>query len=802
MEYKSFTIPQITLLEGKNNWENWKIKIRMGLKIIPRAIDIIDGVFKRPSLADGADDQGKKLYEKELATFLSIDNQALLVISNNMTEEMFEKVRRHETARDMWLGLGQLFDTFSEDRIFDLYNKFFESKWLPNDDTISFITRISNAWNQLKGEIDKQTYDNKNILLICKILKTLPDKFKPFTSGWRLINEDNRSLDKLTQKLCTYESNLNDSCSEEVLVARGNKSQNKSFHNKNTNLNKYSLICYYCDKKGHKIQNCRYWLADGKPPKPAKAKFVKNNSGKGETLLTVNSEVFNLETNNDCWFVDNGATNHICNKREWFQNFESFKDDHEIITADGSHVRALGKGSISIEAAVDGHWKRFELTNVWLVPGISKNLFSLLAAQDHRPRSKFESTAVSCKLYEGKRILVSGSRQVCGGLYKLAIRFVPSAQSCNLETNLSTPDKNHNLLQLYHERMGHQNKRHVKEVVKKELNLELTLDGELCEGCIKGKAHRLKFGRRKRAEKTGEVISTDVCGPFIPSKSGFKYFLVFKDDYSKFRKVYFIKTKDEVFEKLKEFLAEANTLGHKIMCIQCDNGREFKNERVEGFLKSKGIEIRYTMPYTPQQNGCAERENRTIVETARALMHSGEESLPKELWAEMINTAAYILNRTGPSSEKGKPPFEHWMGRKPGIKNLRVIGSKCWVHIPKENRRKFDKKARKGVLVGYDGENGYRVFSNNELIRSRDVIFQESLKTPVCENYAFNQKEGKDDKIYGEEDPIEERRDKGITIEIGEETTDGEETTVGEEDKALETEEQGVVWKRGINLRN
>lgn len=78
------------------------------------------------------------------------------------------------------------------------------------------------------------------------------------------------------------------------------------------------------------------------------------------------------------------------------------------------------------------------------------------------------------------------------------------------------------------------------------------------------------------------------------------------------------------------------------------------------------------------------------METARAVIHSEEKSLPKEVWAEMINASVYVLNRTGLSSEKGKSLFEHWMGIKPGIKNLCVIGSKCWVHVPKESRRKFD----------------------------------------------------------------------------------------------------------------
>ena len=111
------------------------------------------------------------------------------------------------------------------------------------------------------------------------------------------------------------------------------------------------------------------------------------------------------------------------------------------------------------------------------------------------------------------------------------------------------------------------------------------------------------------------------------------------------------------------------------------------------------------MLYTSQQNGFNERENRTIVEAARAMKFAHEE-LPQALWAELINTAAYILNRTGPSSIEGKSPYELWFNKKPKIKHLRIIGSTAYVHIPIQKRRKFDTKAKMGILVGYEGNDG------------------------------------------------------------------------------------------------
>jgi len=100
-----------------------------------------------------------------------------------------------------------------------------------------------------------------------------------------------------------------------------------------------------------------------------------------------------------------------------------------------------------------------------------------------------------------------------------------------------------------------------------------------------------------------------------------------------------------------------------------DNGTEFNSDAVRQILSRYGIQQRLICPYTAEQNGCSERDNRTIVETARTLMHS-HDGLPKVLWAELVNTAAYVINRTGVSSVDGKSPFELWFGKKPGLNML------------------------------------------------------------------------------------------------------------------------------------
>ncbi|KAM0997730.1 hypothetical protein ACFX2C_007582 [Malus domestica] len=142
-----------------------------------------------------------------------------------------------------------------------------------------------------------------------------------------------------------------------------------------------------------------------------------------------------------------------------------------------------------------------------------------------------------------------------------------------------------------------------------------------------------------------------------------------------------------------------------------------------------------SMAYTPQQNGVVERKNRTVVEMAKATLH--DKSLPYFLWAKVVHTAVYILNRSLTKALDNLTPFEAYSGRKPGIGHLKVFGSICYVHIPSEIRQKLDVKSVKCVFVGYATcDKGYKVFDpcTKKLILSRDVLFDETMTWNWKEN--------------------------------------------------------------------
>src|SRR5256885_3462406 len=127
--------------------------------------------------------------------------------------------------------------------------------------------------------------------------------------------------------------------------------------------------------------------------------------------------------------------------------------------------------------------------------------------------------------------------------------------------------------------------------------------------------------------------------------------------------------------------------GNKVKTLRTDNGTEFVNLEMEELLSRMGIKHEKTVPYTPEENGSVERDNRTIVEVGRTMLYAA--SLPANLWAEMVNTAVYLHNRV-PNRKETASPFELIFNKQPRVDHLRVIGSVTFTVIPKCQRTKWD----------------------------------------------------------------------------------------------------------------
>ncbi|GBN60625.1 Retrovirus-related Pol polyprotein from transposon TNT 1-94 [Araneus ventricosus] len=161
--------------------------------------------------------------------------------------------------------------------------------------------------------------------------------------------------------------------------------------------------------------------------------------------------------------------------------------------------------------------------------------------------------------------------------------------------------------------------------------------------------------------------------------------------------------------------------------MRSDNGLEFCHKEFENFLTKLGIKMERTSLYTPEQNGIAEKFNRTAMDGVRAMLH--DSGLQPKFWAEALLTFVHAKNRCEHKLTSPLTPIEIWSGFKPSVRHFRIFGSLAYVHIPKIKRNKLQPRAKLGILVGYSlRTKGYRVFlpNENKVIETIHVYIDES----------------------------------------------------------------------------
>ena len=204
-----------------------------------------------------------------------------------------------------------------------------------------------------------------------------------------------------------------------------------------------------------------------------------------------------------------------------------------------------------------------------------------------------------------------------------------------------------------------------------------------CNVCIEGKMTQTR-NRNPDAHATAplELVHADLARPIDPvSRESFQYSIAFTDDYSGTVFVYFLKSKSDTVAETQKFLADTAPYS-KVKCItgRSDNGGEFISQKFKSLLEKNKINHEMSAPYSPHQNGTAERHWRTLFEMGRCLLlHS---NLHKEFWPYAVMTAAYICNRCFNNRLKQTAYFAI-TGRKTNLLNMRIFGSECFAYKQK-----------------------------------------------------------------------------------------------------------------------
>ena len=417
----------------------------------------------------------------------------------------------------------------------------------------------------------------------------------------------------------------------------------------------------------------------------------------------------------------------MSNNLTLFVELRSLEKSLNVTLGDGRSLEATGRGTVELEMKLpNGTTKSCKLHNVLYVPKLAYNLLSVSKASESGKRVRFSETG--CHIFDAKKRLIASGTKV-GSLYYLDC--LTGCQEVNAADGLLQESKE----DVWHRRYGHLGARSLQKLARDDLvdgfDYDVLQEIQFCESCAEGKNHRKPFptsGGKRSKEPLG-LVHSDVCGKMsTQSLSGGEYFLTFIDDYSRYTWVYVLKRKDQVFEQFLEWktLVEKST-GKRLKALRTDNGGEYTSNEFVKYLKAEGVRHELTIPKTPEQNGVAERLNRTLVEMIRSMLVDSK--LPQKFWAEALSTAVYLRNRSPTKAVTDMTPFEAWTGEKPRVDHLRVFGCAAYALIPKDERQKLDSKSRQCILLGYGMETkGYRLYDPKRLriIFSRDVLFNES----------------------------------------------------------------------------
>ncbi|GJY85154.1 putative ribonuclease H-like domain-containing protein [Tanacetum coccineum] len=407
--------------------------------------------------------------------------------------------------------------------------------------------------------------------------------------------------------------------------------------------------------------------------------------------------------------VDSGCSSHMTGNKAYLSDYEDYNGGFVAFGSDPKRGKITGKGKIKTA--------NLDFDDVYFVDELKFNLLSVSQICDKKKSVLFTNTeclilSPSFKLLDESQVVLRAPRQ--NDVYSLDLKnIVPSRGITCLNANATTYES-----KLWHRRLGHVNFKNINKLVKghlvRGLPSKVFVNDHTCVACKKGKQHKAscKAKLERTIRKPLELLHMDLFGPvLVESINKKKYCLVVTDDFSRFSWVFFLATKDETNEILYKFITGLeNQLNHKVKIIRSDHGTEFKNHAMNEFCAKKGIKREFSVARTPQQNGVAERKNRTLIEAARTML--ADSLLPIPFWAEAVNTACYVLNRVLVTKPQNKTPYELLIGKPPSISFMRPFGCPLTILNTLDPLGKFDGKSDEGYLLGYStSSKAFRVYN-------------------------------------------------------------------------------------------
>eukprot|EP00249_Psilotum_nudum_P025147 c29390_g1_i1 orf=407-4477(+) len=721
-------------LDG-SNYPLWKVKIRSHF-VASKLWTVVNGKEAKPSPSETEDSSSSTSLVDDWED-KNANAYALLIMACH--DSIIPHIQTCETAAEAWRILADLYESTNVTRVLNLHSELYNLK-LNNGESVSdFILKMKCVVDKL-AEVSKPV---ESVMLSSLLLNKLPSSYASFVTTICSTRKDEQpSFAELSTLLLAEElrqkARIDDG--ETAFPAshkpkpKYNKGKGKAFTPKPApqpeERRQNTFVCSFCRKPGHLAAYC-YARKNRMSNAQNSNANTQNNKGKWKAAGPTHGKHYDeafiaeahlMEDSEEIWYADSGATKHMAKSRRDFLSLTTIEQAQGVTIGDSSSCEIRGKGDV----VVTSQGSQKILPDVLFVPKLCKNLLSISALAKNNMEIIFDNDGVRVKDKETSKIVGKGVHE--NGLFRMTA------------FTASTPSTSSSSSQLWHERFGHVHLPTLIHMKKKNMVRDLKdhiyADSSICEACLQGKQARASFPKEAkfRASHPLQLVHSDLCGPMkTATHNGARYFFLLVDDYSRMIWVFFLKSKDETFVKFREWLAMVEReSGSRLMTLRTDRGGEFMSHEFLNFCNQKGIKRHLTAPYSPQQNGVAERKNRTIVEMARSMLHAKD--LPHSYWGEASHTAAYILNHTQTKALDDVTPIEAYTGIKPSVSHFRVFGCTAFMHVPDERRTKLDSKSVKMIFVGYStNTKGYRLMdpTTHKISVSRDVVFEELAGTPL-----------------------------------------------------------------------
>lgn len=674
-------------LKGSENYDSWSFTMKHFLALHKLKNCIIKNDKSTEENPIAVEEKDEKL------------DQALSYLVLNVEKSFYPLVKKCETPIVAWNTLRAACEDKGAQHCVGLLHKFVSIRLENHDSMQTYIDELLH----IKSKLEDLDFPVGDKWLSGIMLLGLPEEFNSFILGLA-GGKMEWTPDQLRLKL--LDLNYSGAVNQSAFLSKNNR-----FQQKKKQQGFFPFKCNKCNEKGHKAADCPNKNSNETIKPPA----VKNKPNSKKAFLTFASNN-GMNNKSSDWFIDSGASIHMTPDEKLIKNRVTTAVN-QIIAANNSTMKVNGKGKVNLKV----NNFDIEVDEVLYVPELSANLLSISKMVEKGNTITFNSEG--CTVYDDQMSILVNCKPI-DGIYKI---------NGGVEKCMLTAKQENSMV--WHKRLGHINHKDLCKMRDGVVSgIKFADDMSMikaCETCAYGKHARLPFkSSNSRSENKLDLIHSDLCGP-MENKSigGARYFMTFIDDFSRKCFVYFLKSKKEAFTTFIEFKTWIEKQSErKIKVLRSDNGTEYCSGEFIKFYKQNGIEHQLTNVYTPQQNGTAERMNRTIVERSKCMLIDA--NLHVTYWAEAVNMAVYIINRSASSLLVDKTPEEIWSGSKVDLSDLKMFGSSVMVHIPKENRKKWDVKSMKMIFVGYDSEKkGYRCInkSTRKLTVSRDVIFHETL---------------------------------------------------------------------------